>query len=450
MPLTGVQIYKLLPKTNCKECGFPTCLAFAMNLAAGKTELSQCPYVGEEAKAQLAAESAPPIRTVQIGTSGDKAVKVGGETVLFRHEKTFYNKTALALLISDTEAEARVEEKIKKFQQLKYIRVGLTLNCDLIACKHESGDEAKFASLVEKVAKLDAPVILVCFNPETMKKGLELLKDTRPLIYAADEHNWEKMAQLAKEYKAPLAVRAGGIEDVAKITEKLSSQGINDIVIDSGARKVRKLLEDQVTIRRLSIQKKYRPVGFPTITFPCEMTDDPITETAIASTMIAKYASIVVLSDIEGHTIFPLLLERLNIFTDPQRPMKTDAGLYEFNSPTPNSPVLVTSNFSLTYFIVSGEIENSRQPAYLLVLDTDGLSVLTGWAAGKFSGDAVAALVKKSGVEEKIKKKNLVLPGLVASTLGDVEEELGPAWNVIVGPREASVIPSFLKQNFPS
>jgi acetyl-CoA decarbonylase/synthase complex subunit gamma len=448
MALTGVQIFKLLPKTNCGECGVPTCLAFAMNLAAGKAELSQCPHVSEEAKSQLSAASAPPIRTVEIGPAGPMAVKTGGETVLFRHEKTFYNKTAIAVRVSDDEPEGGVDGKLARFKDLRYVRVGLDFGTDMIALRCGSGDGAKFQALVKKVSdKTEAPLILMTESPEVMKAGLDPVKTKRPLLYAADEKNFEKMGEIAKEFKCPIAVKASNIEAAAAITEKLTAKGLSDIVIDSGARNTRKLLEDQVAIRRLSIQKAFRPLGFPTMGFPCEMATDPAREAMIAAMMIPKYVGIVVLGDIQGETLFPLLLQRLNIYTDPQRPMKTDEGLYDFSSPGPESPVLVTSNFSLTYFIVSGEIENSRQPARLLVLDTDGLSVLTSWAAGKFSGEAVGALVKKSQVEQKLQKKTLVLPGLVASISGDVEEELGSGWKVVIGPREASTIPAFLKQS---
>lgn len=448
MALTGVQIFKLLPKTNCGECGVPTCLAFAMNLAGGKAELSQCPYVSDEAKAQLSAASAPPIRTVAIGT-GPMAAKAGGETVLFRHEKTFYNKTVLAVKISDDEPDKRVDEKLGKFKELRYVRVGLELNTDMIALKCAGGDAGKFEALVKKIAgKTEAPLVLMSDNPDAVKAALGHLKDRKPLIYAADEKNFEKMGDLAKEFKCPLAVKGDGIDGVAALTEKLTGRGLNDLVIDPGSKNIKSALHDQVAVRRLSIQKQFKPLGFPTISLPCEMETDPIKEAMMAALMIPKYSGIVVMNDLYGETLFPLLLERLNIYTDPQRPMKTDEGLYEFNSPGPESPVLLTSNFSLTYFIVSGEIDNSRQPAYLLILDTEGLSVLTAWAAGKFGGDLVAALVKKTGLDDKVKKKNLVLPGLVASIVGDVEDEISKGWNVHVGPREASTIPAYLKQNY--
>jgi len=449
MALTGVQIFKLLPKTNCGDCGVPTCLAFAMNLAAGKAQLSQCPTVSEDAKAQLSSAAAPPIRTVEFGPPGPLAAKTGGETVLFRHEKTFFNATVIAVTVGDDEPAEAVDGKLARLASLRYLRVGLTLGADAVAVKGATGDPAAFAALVRKVLeKTEAPLILASPKPDVVAAALPLLKGKRPLLYAAREETWEKMGALAKEFACPLAVRADSLDGLAALTGKLTGMGVADLVLDTGARTVRAALRDAVALRRLAIQKSFRPLGYPTIAFPSEMAGDPVGEAVAASCLVAKYAGIVVLGDLLGETLFPLLLERLNIFTDPQRPMKTDEGLYEFSAPGPDAPVLVTSNFSLTYFIVSGEIENSRQPARLLVVDTDGLSILTAWAAGKFGGDAVAALVKKTGVAAKLQKKSLVLPGAVASILGDVEEEVGADWKVLVGPREASTIPSYLKQNF--
>ena len=449
MALTGVQIFKLLPKTNCKDCGVPTCLAFAMNLAAGKAELSQCPYVSEASKAQLSAAAAPPIRTVEFGPPGPLAARAGGETVLFRHEKTFFNRTVLAVRIRDDEPAGKADGKLARFKQLRYVRVGLELGADAIALACASGDPGKFEALVRRAsAATDAPLILMSGRPEAIGAALAHLKGKRPLLYAADAGNADAMGALAREHGCPLAVRADSLEGAAALTEKLAGTGLGDLVIDPGSRTARRVLEDQVALRRLSIQKQVRSLGYPTIALPCEMTDDPMTEAMLASLMIPKYASIVVLGDVRGETLFPLLLQRLNIFTDPQRPMKTDEGVYEFGSPGPESPVLVTCNFSLTYFIVSNEIDSSRHPAFLLVLDTDGLSVLTAWAAGKFSGEQVAALVKKSGIGGKLQRKNLVLPGSLTTILGEVEDNIGEGWKVQLGPREASAIPGYLKQAF--
>jgi acetyl-CoA decarbonylase/synthase complex subunit gamma len=445
MGLTGIQIFKMLPKTNCGECGVPTCLAFAMNLAAGKAELASCPYVSEEAKAMLSEASAPPIRPLAIG-SGENVVKVGGETVLFRHEKTFVNKPGLAILISDTMPEAEVNARLKRFKELKYERVGLTLRPELIAIKNESGDSSKFEAMVKKAkGETDAALILMSDKVEALTAGVKASSDRVPLIYAATDGNSNALANLAKENKCPLAVKADNFNSMIALTDKLTASGLKDLVIDSGARTVRKAFEDQIAIRRAALLQKNRSLGFPTITFPCEMTKDPMKEALIAAAFVSKYAAIIVLSDFQGESVFPLLVERLNIYTDPQRPMMMQQGIYPIGNPTEDSPVLITTNFSLTYFIVSGEVESSRVPSWLLVMDTEGLSVLTAWAAGKFVGDAIGAFIKKSGITEKVKHRRMIIPGAVAAVSGDLEEELGAGWEVKIGPREAAHITAFLK-----
>ncbi|HUU03570.1 MAG TPA: acetyl-CoA decarbonylase/synthase complex subunit gamma [Myxococcota bacterium] len=448
MGLTGIQIFQMLPKTNCKECGVPTCLAFAMNLAAGKAELSACPHVSEETKQKLAADSAPPIRTVEIG-SGDGAFKVGGETVLFRHEKTFFNKTGLAVLVSDDESNEAVDGKLRRFMEMSYDRVGLILRGDAVAVRSVSGDKDKFAALAKKACeKTSRAIILMSESPEVMSAGVDACGDRRPLLYAATADNADEMAKIAKEKKLPLVAKASDLDALAELTKKLNAAGVEDLVIDPGSRRIKQVMHDQIRIREVAIQKKFKFLGYPTIVLPFEMTDDFMMENVYASMALAKYAGIIVLSDFTGQNIFNLLLERLNIYTDPQRPMKTEQKIYEINNPGPDSPVLCTSNFSLTYFVVSGEIESSRVPAYLAVLDTEGLSVLTAWAAGKFVGDVLGDFVNKSGIKDKLQKRNLIIPGYAAVIQGDLEEEVGSDWTVNVGPREAANIPAYLKENY--
>ena len=441
MALTGIQIFKLLPKTNCGECGTPTCLAFAMNLASGKAELDACPYVSDEAREQLAAASAPPIRPLTVGY-GDTAVKVGGETVLFRHEKTFFNPTGLAAMITDDLDVAEIKAKAARYMTYQYERVGFNLRPELVALKCVSGDGEKFLAAAKAVIEAsDMSLILVSEDVAAMKTAVDGIKDYNPLIYAATPANLEEMGKLALEADCPLGVKAGSIDELVGMTDKLTEMGLKDLVLDTGSRDVQGSLVDSVAVRRAALMAQNRSLGFPTIAFPCEMTDSLSMQVTIAAGLIAKYAGIVVMSDFEGSTVFPLLLERLNIFTDPQRPMTVTQGIYDINGPDENSPVLITSNFSLTYFIVSGEIEASRVPAWLMIQDTEGLSVLTAWAAGKFVGDAVGMYIKKSGITDKVKHKSLVIPGYAAAIMGDLEEEL-PDWKITIGPREAAHLPS--------
>jgi acetyl-CoA decarbonylase/synthase complex subunit gamma len=442
MALSGIQIFKLLPKTNCGECGSPTCLAFAMALAAGKAELEKCPTISDEAKEQLSEASAPPIRQITVGT-GEYAVKMGGETVMFRHEKTFFNKPGLALLITDKMADDEVERRFSTLADLQYERVGLVLRPELVAIREE-GNGVRFLEIVKKAAGTPYAIILSSSDAGLMKQALDIAKDRKPLIYAATRENADAFGALAKEYACPLAVKGEGLDDLSVLSDRLAAMGVKDIVLDTGSRGIKDAFSDQVIVRRAALQSRFKAFGFPTITWPCDMTEDLMKETLIASLFIAKYSGLIVLSDFQGENVFPLLLERLNIYTDPQRPMTTEQGIYPINNPDADSPVLVTCNFSLTYFIVTGEIENSRVPTWLCVMDTEGLSVMTGWAAGKFVADTVGPFIKKCGISDKINHKKLVIPGYAASILGDLEEEL-PGWQITVGPREAAHIPAFLK-----
>jgi len=445
MGLTGIQIFKLLPKTNCGECGVPTCLAFAMNLAAAKAELDSCPYVSAEAKEKLSEASAPPIRQVAIG-AGVRAFKIGGETVMFRHEKTFYNPTGIAALVKSDMDGAALDRKLKEWNAFQYERVGLNLRPELVALKDVTGNVAAFAAAAKKIAETsEFNLVLMTDKADVMKAAVEGCAFKKPLLYAATAQNAEAMGKLAKEKGLALAVKADNLQNLIALSDKLTGMGLKDLVLDSGARDPKQVLQDQVAMRRAPLKAGNRSLGFPTIAFPCEMAANLDMETVLAAMLIAKYAGIVVLSDFKGESLFPLLLERLNIYTDPQRPMTVTQGIYEIGAPNENSPLCITTNFSLTYFIVSGEIEGSRVPTWLLIMDTEGLSVMTAWAAGKFSGDAVASFVKKSGIADKIAHKKIIIPGYAASISGDMEEEL-PGWEVIIGPRDASLIPKFLKE----
>jgi acetyl-CoA decarbonylase/synthase complex subunit gamma len=419
-----------------------------MNLAAGKAELSACPHVSEEAKAQLSEASAPPIRPLSIGV-GDNAVKIGGETVEFRHEKTFINPPPLAVLISTDMPDADVDARLARLKQLEFARVGLRLRPEMVAVKDAGGDAAKFAALAKKAAAFGA-LILMSDKADVLEAGARAAADRKPLLYAVtDAASAEKIGALAKELGCPVAVRGDGYDSVAELTQSLVKAGVNDIVIDTGARTLKQALHDSIIVRRAALKSKFRPLGYPTIVFANEIGKDLMEETLIAAALIAKYAGIVVLSDVQGESVFPLLLERMNIYTDPQRPMATAQGIYEIGKPDENSPVLVTSNFSLTYFIVSGEIETSRIPAWLLIIDTEGLSVLTAWAAGKFVADTVGPFVKKSGIDEKVKHRKIVIPGYAAQISGELEEEL-PGWEILIGPREAAHLSAYLKNWTPN
>ncbi len=446
MALTGLDIYKLLPKTNCGECGFPTCLAFAMRLAAGQAELETCPYVSEEAKAKLTEASAPPIKLITVGT-GDKSFKVGEEQVLFRHEKTFYNPCGFALLIEDSMSDEEKEERINQLKKTQFERIGQLLRADLVALKDTKGDATGFANLVKKVSSsIDFPMVLMSQKAEVLKSALSHCADKKPLLYAATNDNYEAYVNLAKENNCPLVISAKDLETLVSLSDKVAEAGVKDIVLDPGSRTVSSTLRNLIFIRRSALTKKLRSLGYPIITFPGEGAEDIMEETLAASIYVMKYGGIIVLNSLEPWKALPLFVLRQNIYTDPQQPMQVEQKVYAINNPTETSPVLLTTNFSLTYFMVSGEVESSKVPSWLCVMDVEGLSVLTAWAAGKFVPEKIAPFIKKSGIEENVKHRTLIIPGYIAQISGELEDELGDKWKVQVGTREAGDIPAFLKQ----
>jgi acetyl-CoA decarbonylase/synthase complex subunit gamma len=448
MALTGIQIYKLLPKTNCKECGFPTCMAFAMKLAAKGAELSACPYVSDEAKQSLEAASRPPIRLVTIG-AGERIIKVGNEVVMFRHEKTFYNPPGLVVRVKDTDPEEQISKVVSDVASYTVERVGLELNLDGIAIENSSSNGAQFVKCVELVkSKTDVPLILMSSDSSAMDQALEKVASAKPLIYAATKDNCDQMVELAKKHQCPLAVyEPAGLSELSELVSKVTDAGVEDVVLDPGAREFGQSLTTLTQIRRLAIKKSFQPLGFPVITFPGEASSSMEEEAVLAGQHVAKYAGIIVLDNFTPGTSYPLLTLRLNIYTDPQKPIQMAPGVYEVGKPKPESPLCVTTNFSLTYFSIAGELEASGFPSWLLVCDTEGLSVLTSWSAGKFDAEKIANTVKQFNAAERVSHSSLILPGGVAVLRGELEEEL-PDWKVMVGPREAVDVGGYLKQNW--
>ena len=438
MALSGIQIYKLLPQTNCKECGFPTCLAFAMKLAAKQVELSACPYVSEESKTQLAESAAPPIRLVTLKSDGTE-VKAGNEVVLYRHEKTFYNKPGIFVRLLDTEPIDSITSKVALANAYTVNYVGISLVVDGFAVEAASGDAAKFQAAIKAVRSVTKrPLALISHQPGVMAEGLKGLgSGEAPLICGADSKNWEAMSELAKQYKAALTVSATNLDEMADLTEKIKAKGVEDLVLDPQAETLGGLLALSTQIRRLALKKNFRALGYPVIAFPT-------TQTA-ATQAIAKYAGFVVLNEFAPELVYPLLVLRQNIYTDPQKPIQVQPGVYEINNPKPDSPVLVTTNFSITYFSVANEVEGSGMPAWLVVCDAEGMSVLTAWAAGKFDAERIAKSIKSFNVADKVSVKRVVLPGHVAVLSGELEEELS-GWDIRVGPREAVDLPKYMKE----
>jgi len=451
--LTGIDIFKQLPKTNCRDCGMPTCLAFAMKLAQKQASLDQCPHVSEEAKLALAGASAPPIKLITIG-AGERKLEIGNETVLFRHEETFFHPTGLAVLIDASLPEDEFSARLAAAGDLAFERVGQTLRLDLIAV-HGAGDAFVKAAQIAG-GKASLPLILITGDPGVMAQAVAACKEKRPLIYAATAENVEAMAAIAKEHGCPHAVKGSDLASLAEASAKAQAAGATDLVLDSGARDTATVLANETAIRRAAVKKRFRPLGFPTITFTSAADgalggtppEDLAEEALQAATYVSKYAGIVVLSGTEPWELLPLVTVRQNIYTDPQKPIQIEEGIYQIGAPNEQSPVLVTTNFSLTYFTVEGDVEASRIPAWVVVVDTEGTSVLTAWAAEKFTAEIIAQRMRDFDIASKVKHRKVILPGHVAVLSGKLEEELGQEWKVIVGPRESSGIPSFLRSSW--
>lgn len=437
MALTGLQIYKLLPQTNCKECGFPTCLAFAMKLAAKQADLAACPYVSDSSKEQLEAASQPPIRLVTL-SSDSRKVEVGNEIVLFRHEKTFYHPAALFVRIADTQPADEISILAKRVGEYQVEYVGINLKLDGIALENASGDETKFLSALATVrAVTQVPLILISSNPKAVEAALGKITGSVPLIYGADKSSMDAFVGVAKKFNAPLALCASGLNELAELATAARNSGLNDLVLDPLTRNYADSLQTFTQLRRLAVKKNFRALGFPIIAFPGD-------DISLAAQAIAKYAGFVILDKFTEASAYTLLVLRQNVYTDPQKPIQVQPGLYPINNPKFDSPVLVTTNFSITYFSVANEVEGAGLPAWLLIADADGMSVLTAWAAGKFDADRIAKAVNTTGAADQAPRKRIILPGHVAVLMGEVEESL-PGWLVEVGPRESVDLPAYLK-----
>ncbi|MEI6646516.1 MAG: acetyl-CoA decarbonylase/synthase complex subunit gamma [bacterium] len=442
--LTGLQIQKLLPKTNCKECGSNTCLAFAMKLAAQKAELSECPYASDEAKQILGAAGEPPVKKIQIGT--DKAFSLGDETVLYRHEKTFVNQTALAINVNDTDAVAEVDNTLQMIKTYELDRVGELLSIDAVCVTCKSGNPATFSALCKKAHLITGrPLVINSTDVAVLTAAAEAVKGSRSILASATPETADVLVKVAADNGHALAATAPDLDALTALTTKIKEAGFNDLLLCYQTHSLSELFQTNSIARRAALKDSYKPLGYPTLQFVPK--SDLLEESAIVVNEISKYGGVCVLPSLDPAQVVPLLSLRQNIYTDPQKPIQVEPKLYEIGEPTQNSPVFVTTNFSLTYFIVSGEIENSGLNAWLVIPECEGMSVLTAWAAGKFSGAAIAKFCKSMDLDNRVHTREIVIPGYVAQISGELQESM-PGWKVIVGPQESSDIEGWVKATF--
>jgi acetyl-CoA decarbonylase/synthase complex subunit gamma len=441
MALTGLQIQKLLPKTNCKECGYNTCLALAMKLAVKKVDLADCPYISDEAKHTLGAASEPPVKCVELGY--DKSIKLGEETVLYRHEKTFVHPILFAVNINDSDSPDSIKKVLNEIKQYALERVGETFGIDMVAITQKSENPQEFASLAEKTWKsVDKPLLLRSRDIKALSLAARAVKGSQSVLVSVTSDNVDELRQLAAENEHSLAVTASDLNDLVVLTEKLKGDGFNNLLLQFQTHSLAEQFQVNSIARRAALKDSYKPLGYPALRFI--ESDDLLQNTVSAITEISKYGGICVLPSFDPAQLATLMTLRLNIYTDPQKPIQVEPKVYPIGDPNPDSPVFLTTNFSLTYFIVSGEIENSGISAWLLVPECEGMSVLTAWAAGKFSGSTIAKFAKEIKLDEQVTTREIIIPGYVSQISGELEECL-PGWKVLVGPPEAADLESFIK-----
>lgn len=446
MALTGLDIFKLTPKTNCKDCGFPTCLAFSMKVAAGGAEISKCPHMSAEALDKLSEATAPPMKTVKIG-KGETEYALGGETVLYRHEKTFVNRNRFAVSFKDSMTAEEIAAKLDNMKMVDYVRIGEAMKVEIAALQY-TGNKDAYIALIKQVKESGLKVVymLVCQDAAVLQDALALVKDENPIVYGATKDNYEAMVNLVKADKLPLGLKAANLEELYNLVEKVQGLDYKELLLGTEADNIKDAVQSTLQIRKIALKEQDRKFGYPSVVFANELAKgDKYLEISLASLLTIKYGSIIVLEDIDYARALPLFALRQNVYTDPQRPMRVEPKLYPLNGADENSPVLVTVDFALTYFIVAGEIERSKVPVWLAIPDAGGYSVLTAWAAGKFGGSSISSFIKESGAEKMTNNRKLIIPGKVAVLKGDIEDNL-PGWEIMIGPDEAMHLPQFLKK----
>jgi acetyl-CoA decarbonylase/synthase complex subunit gamma len=458
MQVTAMDIYRLLPQTNCEDCeeaacGEASCMAFATKLSEKEAQLELCTELSPEGFAKLEALLAPAVREITIGT-GDKTITIGVDEVLYRYELTYYNPTSLVIDIADNLDDDKFNERVKTIEETEFERIGEMLTLDAIALRNASGNSDKFAEAASKLKKAKLPLVLCSFDSGAMKAALEKVGDERPLIYGVTEGNLEEMSALALEYNCPVTIFSpNDLEKMKQISRTLREKGIEDIVLDPGTyveEGIGDSLDNFVMIRRLAVEEQDEDFRFPILGIPAltwlyekDEIQGGIREATIAATLMNKYADMLIFHGTNIWELIPVLTLRQGIYTDPRKPQAVDAGLYEFGEVNKDSPVLMTTNFALTFYTVEGDIKG-KTSAYLLVLDTEGRAVDVSLAGGQLNAEAVADLIKETGIEEKVDTRKLIIPGLAAPVSGEIEDESG--WEVLVGPRDSSAVPGFIDE----
>ena len=440
MAIKGLDIFKLSPKTNCKQCGNPTCMAFAMKVAQGAASIDACPFMSEEARNLVAEASAPPMATVTVGPA-EASHKLGGETVLFRHDKTFVNRNLYGINL----CPGCFDEKLEALEKIDYERIGERMYAEVLNLV-DKGDREAYLETVKKAMGRGRVLILETKDPETAEAALALCASEKPILNAADPDNYTVMTELAKKYSVTLAVSAPCLDCLYDTVAAIAASGYKNLMYDVTGGSVKEAFANAVQLRRGALKDGDRACGYPALVNCGRLAHgDETMQTALASLFTLKYGSVILLDRMSYAQALPLFGLRQNIFTDPQKPMRVAPGIYPINGADENSVCVTTVDFALTYFLVSGELERSGVPCNLLISDAGGYSVLTAWAAGKLSAGSIARFIQEQQIEEKIKNRTLVIPGKVAVLKGELEEKL-PGWKIVISTNDAAGLVKFMKQ----
>ena len=444
MALKGLDIFKLSPKKNCKECGCPTCMAFSMKVAQGAMDIAACPYFSPDALATLSEATAPPMKTIKVGT-GEAELSLGGETVMERHEKTFVSKTRYAAAVCNCMDEATIDAKLAAVSKVDYERISERMYVEMLYVNYTADGAYDYVELVKKAAATGRVLILGCKDVEVAKAALAVCKDGKPVLNGADASNYEAMSAAATEAGVVLGVSGANLNELYDTVTALEKLGNKNLILDTTGATIKETFANTVQVRKAAVKDSDRTFGYPSIVNTVALAKGDIhMQAALASMLTLKYGSIVVMEEMDYAQALPLYGLRQNVFTDPQKPMKVEPGVYPLNGADENSVCLTTVDFALTYFVVSGELERSGVPCNLIINDAGGLSVLTSWAAGKFSSSTIAKYFEEADIAGKVKSRKLIIPGKVAVLKGELEAKL-PDWEIIVGPMEAVQLVKFLK-----
>ncbi len=456
-----MDIYRLLPGENCGDCGSDNCMSFATELLERRADVDDCPVLKEEEykgdRRKLVELLTPPVKTVEIG-SGENSFEIGGEDVMYRHEKTWFNQTAIIVDVDDEMSDEKIKRKVELVSNYSREKIGESLSFDAIAIRAKSGDPETFGEKVEVVNKnTDYPIVLCSFDSESLEEGIDRLADKNPILYGATLENWEKVVDLAVENDCPLVLSSDRVQDLIDLSRKSKAEGLDDdkVVLDFGTdpRNVRETQNRIIELRRAAIEDKFDLLRYPLLGVPAtswlieeDENEAAFMEATLGATMMASGADALIFHSDEIWSLMPILVLRQDLYQDPRNPANVDSELKEVGEPDKDSPVLITTNFALTYYTVEGDCEGLD--VYIYPVDTGGTSVTASIAGDILTADKIINSIEEENLDEKIDHRTIILPGPAAVLAGKIEDK--SEWETMVGSQDSSGIKEYLEENWCS